>query len=45
MNEDGRRIAPDATAAASLSQLPACTFLRFDLTIDPTTVYGESLEA
>jgi hypothetical protein len=46
MNEDGRRIAiPDATSAASLSELPACAFLRFDLTIDPTTVYGECLEA
>ncbi len=45
MNEDGKRIVPDATATASLRQLPACAFLRFDLTIDPTTVYGECLEA
>jgi hypothetical protein len=45
MNEDGKRIVPDATATASLRQLPACVFLRFDLTIDPTAVYGECLEA
>ena len=45
MNEDGKRIVPDATATASLRQLLACAFLRFDLTIDPTTVYGECLQA
>jgi hypothetical protein len=45
MNEDGKHIVPDATATALLRQLPTCAFLRFDLTIDPTTVYGECLEA
>jgi hypothetical protein len=45
MNEDGKRIVPDATATASLRQLPICAYLRFDLTIDPTTVYVECLEA
>jgi hypothetical protein len=45
MNEDRRHIVPNTTATASLSQLSTCAFLRFDLTIDPMTVYGACLQA
>ena len=45
MNENGHGImVPNPTQPASIEQLSSCAFLRFDLTIAPTVVYGECLE-
>ena len=46
MNENGHGvIIPNPTDPESIEQLSACAFLRFDLTIAPTTVYEECLES
>ena len=46
MNENGHGImVPNPTETALIEQLSSCAFLRFDLTIAPTIVYGECLES
>jgi hypothetical protein len=46
MNENGHGvIIPNPTKAESIEQLSSCVFLGFDLTIAPTTAYGECLES
>ncbi len=46
MNDEGKRVnVPDATAEKSITKLPLCAFLRFDLVIDPSKVHKECVES
>ena len=46
MNDDGNQLTiPKATDAQSASKLVDCAFLRFDVTIHPSTAYSECTES